>query len=545
VSRLVLIRGEATFDRQPGDVAISVADLRSRPVRLQPVRSFMRHAEAAIVTSELCHAGRPFALAALARWCSRGPVYLVDETGARRDVRARDLMRWSMQVAAEPVQRRWFIRDVRRRVEREWQALGDRQCVPADLTLPCAYLRTDLSFHVRAGGSVGHISGVINNLQAFGLRPVFITTDRVPTVDPAIPTHLVCGSERFWNYRELPAFVMDCVFGERADDVLRQQRFGFIYQRASLNNFAGVRLARRHKLPLVLEYNGSEVWISRHWGAHPLQYAELSTRIDALNFAAADLVIVVSDPIKEELRSRGVDPRKVLVNPNGVDPERYTPQIDGTAIRRRHGFGAQVVFGFIGTFGAWHGAEVLADAYVRMLQRRPDLRATTRLFLIGDGLRLARTKAIIASSAEASANTVFAGLVPQSDGPACLAACDVLVSPHVPNPDATPFFGSPTKLFEYMAMGRAIVASDLDQIGQVLRHDASAWLVPPDDAEALAAGLAHVADDAALRQRLGTEARRDAVAKHSWREHTRRILDALPSAAIARPQQPESRQEER
>lgn len=252
----MLIRGDAAFESQPGDVAISVADLRLRPERLQPVRSFMRHAEAAIVTPELCHVGRPFVLAALARWCSRGPVYLIDEAGARRDVRASDLMRWSVQVAAEPVQRRWFIRDVRRRVEREWRALGDRPRVTADLTLPCAYLRTDLSFHVRAGGSVGHISGVINNLQAFGRRPVFITTDRVPTVDPAIPTHLVCGSERFWNYRELPAFVMDRVFGERADAVLGAQRFGFIYQRASLNNFVGVRMARRHQLPLVLSTTG-------------------------------------------------------------------------------------------------------------------------------------------------------------------------------------------------------------------------------------------------------------------------------------------------
>jgi glycosyltransferase involved in cell wall biosynthesis len=292
-------------------------------------------------------------------------------------------------------------------------------------------------------------------------------------------------------------------------------------------------MARRYQLPLVLEYNGSEVWVSRHWGAHPLQYAELSTRIEALNFAAADLVIVVSDPIKAELRHRGVDPRKVLVNPNGVDPERYTPQIDGTAIRRRHGFDGQVVFGFIGTFGAWHGAEVLADAYVRMLQRRPDLCATTRLFFIGDGPRLARTKAIVASSAEASANTAFAGLVPQSAGPACLAACDVLVSPHVPNPDATPFFGSPTKLFEYMAMGKGIVASNLDQIGEVLRHGDTGWLVPPADVHQLAVGMDRLVRDAALRHALGAAARREALAQHTWQAHVRRTLEALDARVHA------------
>ena len=57
---------------------------------------------------------------------------------------------------------------------------------------------------MRAGGSVGHIAGVVNNLAHFGVRPVFITTDRVPTVDQSIETHLVGTAERFWNAAELP-----------------------------------------------------------------------------------------------------------------------------------------------------------------------------------------------------------------------------------------------------------------------------------------------------------------------------------------------------
>src|SRR5205814_9111632 len=128
---------------------------------------------------------------------------------------------------------------------------------------------------------------------------------------------------------------------------------------------------------------------------------------------------------------------------------------------------------------------------------------------------------------------VFTGLVQQDEGPAHLAACDVLASPHVPNPDGTPFFGSPTKLFEYMAMGKAIVASELDQIGEVLDHEHDAWLVPPNDPAALAEGIRTLAADAGLRRRLGAAARERVLERHTWRQHTRRTLDRLQEVCAA------------
>jgi glycosyltransferase involved in cell wall biosynthesis len=84
-----------------------------------------------------------------------------------------------------------------------------------------------------------------------------------------------------------------------------------------------------------------------------------------------------------------------------------------------------------------------------------------------------------------------------------------------------------------MAMGRGIVASDLQQIGEVLRHGETAWLVPPADPRALSDALARLVSDAPLRARLGTAARADALAHHTWRAHVRTTLDALDSRAHA------------
>ena len=221
----------------------------------------------------------------------------------------------------------------------------------------------------------------------------------------------------------------------------------------------------------------------------------------------------------------------MIVNPNGVDPEIYRPDRDGEPVRRRLGISPdEVVIAFIGTFGNWHGTEILADAFGRMLAKHSDLAPRVRLLLIGDGDKMSLVRQILEGNG-GMVRTIITGTVPQSDAPDYLAAADIFASPHVPNPDGTPFFGSPTKLFEYMAMGRAIVASDLDQIGELLEHDKTASLVPPGDADALAEGMAVLVGDKLMRQRFGTAARADCLVNFTWEQHTRRILNALREVA--------------
>jgi len=113
-----------------------------------------------------------------------------------------------------------------------------------------------------------------------------------------------------------------------------------------------------------------------------------------------------------------------------------------------------VIATFIGTFGQWHGVDVLAQAIRRMvLERRKQLDALQlRFLLIGDGQKMALVRGR-ARDTDADRYVHLAGLVPQRAAPRFLAASDLLLSPHVGNADGSRFFGSPTKLFEYMAMG--------------------------------------------------------------------------------------------
>jgi len=121
------------------------------------------------------------------------------------------------------------------------------------------------------------------------------------------------------------------------------------------------------------------------------------------------------------------------------------------------------------------------------------------------------------------------GLVAQDEAPKYLMCSDFFLSPHVPNPDGTPFFGSPTKLFEYMALGKGIIASDLDQLGEILTHEENALLVKPGNAEALVRAIETFCENPELADKLGIGARELALREYTWEAHVRRVMERLHS----------------
>lgn len=381
------------------------------------------------------------------------------------------------------------------------------------------YLRGQFWFDLKGGGSVAHTSGVIGGLQQAGVEVRVVSTDRLEGV--AAPTWIV-KPERWFDgvLKEAEELAFNVAFLRAARLAASIFRPDAIYQRYTVFNFGGALLSRLLRVPFVLEFNSSDVWKGKHWGEfHLLRLAALAERV---NLAAADRIVVVSDALEQSLMAEGLPPTRILVNPNGVDPDRFHPDVDGTAVRARHGLGPRIVIGFSGTFGVWHGIPTLAEALPLVCQQRPD----AVFLLVGDGgLRPLIDEAVARHGLQE--RVVPPGLVPHHEMPAYLAACDLLVAPHGRQADGRTFFGSPTKLFEYMAAGRAIVASSVGQIGDVLEHERTALLVPPEDARALAAAIVRLLDDEPLRRRLGEAARQQAVQQHTWRRNAERVLDAV------------------
>lgn len=191
------------------------------------------------------------------------------------------------------------------------------------------YLRTDLYYGpVIAGGSVGHTVGVIKGFLDLNYEVVCVTTCLVDQIKKlAIKELKVIGKPPLLKYIrwQLGSFIQTFTIAFGARKFFKSYDFVAIYQRYSTLNFAGALLAWWYNKKLILEYNGSEVWVAKNWNEPGKWFLFLwpVKVIENLNIKYANTIVVVSKPLKDELVARGIDPKRILVNPNGVDPERF------------------------------------------------------------------------------------------------------------------------------------------------------------------------------------------------------------------------------
>ena len=389
------------------------------------------------------------------------------------------------------------------------------------------YLRTDIGTQdLIGGGSVTHTLGALKGFMRLGAYVVCAST-AIHEILRRMPIMFMplCVSDRVQRFSfKISCLISNLLFYRSLKKCVREERIELIYQRYSMLNCIGVALAHRFNIPLYLEYNGSECWVDKNWSPkRRLKIDWLIEKIELLNLRHASKIIVVSQVLKEELLERSIAASKIIVCPNGVDPDMF--EVDVLHVLRNEkrialSLQEKFVFGFSGTFGPWHGIELLAYLIPRIVQQ--DERV--HFLLIGDG-PLKQKLYDILMQAGVLHRVTFTGMVPSDKVPAYLAACDAFLCPTQTNPDGSRFFGSPTKLFEYMMTGKPIIASDIEQIGQILRQEGACLLVQPDDYE----GFVHAVFDLLRMQDderalLGKQLKQRALVHHSWQAHVESFM---------------------
>jgi glycosyltransferase involved in cell wall biosynthesis len=231
-------------------------------------------------------------------------------------------------------------------------------------------------------------------------------------------------------------------------------------------------------------------------------------------------LIAISGGVREDLVALGLDAASIEVAHDGFESERFAnlpSRADARRELRLDDKAAVVVY--TGGLMEWKGVEVLVDAARRI---------PAAMFVIAGGASEDHER--VRARASGLANVRFDGFQPPSRVALYLRAADVGVVPNRSKPEISARYTSPLKVFEAMACGLPLVASDLPSLRELLHHGEDAWLVAPDDPEKLAEGLRKLLDDAQLRQRLARAFSARAAA-HTWDARARQLLDWMARRA--------------
>lgn len=287
---------------------------------------------------------------------------------------------------------------------------------------------------------------------------------------------------------------------------LTRWRPDVVYERYSPFGFAGGAAAADLGLPHVLEVNASLADEGARYRGQALQDA--ADALERTAFRRTSLLVAVSRELADLATDRGADPRRVAVVPNGVDGALFTP----SGIAAPVGSPGSIVIGFVGSLKPWHGVETLTEAFGHLAGD-----SRFHLLVVGNGPRGASIESL---AGRWPGRVTWRTDAPHDQIPSLLRAVDVAVAPY---PPLDRFYFSPLKVLEYMATGRAIVASRIGQIPTLLAEGQRGLLVPPGDAAALADAIRQLADDDSRRATLGRRAAEAARGEHLWTHRAKTI----------------------
>lgn len=301
--------------------------------------------------------------------------------------------------------------------------------------------------------------------------------------------------------------------------------YDVFHERFTRLSMGGAWAARRLGVPYVLEVNADilDEWDSFGQGPRGLQ--RLAVRwTSALCFRQAAAIVAVSEPLKSHLmRAWGLPEEKIFVLPNGADVDRFKPNVEPPTARIVLGLDEAPSVIFVSGFYPWHASLELIESFALVHQQIP----AARLYMVGDGQMRDQTETY-ARQLGLDHVVCFVGTVPHEQIPNWLAVADVAVMPY-PKLSKELWF-SPLKMYEYMAAGKAIVASRAGQIAEVIKDDETGILVAPGDTHHFAHALIRLLNDKNERNRLGMNARRQAVEHHSWDQYVRNLATIYHSA---------------
>jgi len=302
-----------------------------------------------------------------------------------------------------------------------------------------------------------------------------------------------------------------------------------------LNAIPALRVGKRLGLPVVYEVRAfwEDAAVDHGTTTEGSLRYRLTRRLETHALQRADHVFTICNGLRNDIVARGVPAEKVTVIANGVDIESFAVGGEpNLALKERLGLQGATVIGFIGSFYAYEGLDLLLDALPQILRGRPEV----RVLLVGGGPQEANLKAQ-AVAAGLQDRVIFTGRVAHAEVQRYYELIDVLAYPRLPI--RLTELVTPLKPLEAMAQGRMFVASDVGGHRELVRHGETGFLFSAGNPAALAAALEDVLGRRAQWPQIAAQARRFVEVERTWASSVARYREvyrrALAGAGRAQP----------
>ena len=222
---------------------------------------------------------------------------------------------------------------------------------------------------------------------------------------------------------------------------------------------------------------------------------------------------VICHGLKDDLLRRGIPSNKITVIYNGVNEDNFKPSEPDMEYLKLWNLNGKKIVGFIGSFYRYEGLDLLIEAFAHLLATMPD----AVLLLVGGGETEKELKEKV-RKLNLNGKVIFAGRIPHDRIPGVYALIDILVYPRY-SMRLTELV-TPLKPLEAMAMGKAVVASDIGGHRELIRHNETGLLFPAGNAFRLAESVELLLTDHGLRKKLESEGLAWVRENHTWRKTT-------------------------
>ncbi len=297
-----------------------------------------------------------------------------------------------------------------------------------------------------------------------------------------------------------------------------------------LNAIPALRAGRRLNIPVVYEVRAfwEDAAVDHGTTTEGAARYRLTRWLETRAMREAQHVFTICEGLRSDIAARGISPSKITVIPNAVDIEAFDAGCPpDTALKAQLGLTGAAVVGFIGSFYAYEGLDLLLGALPRLLQTQPQ----ARLLLVGGGPQDAALRAQAVGLGLAD-KVVFTGRVPHSQVARYYDLIDVLAYPR--HSMRLTELVTPLKPLEAMAQGRLVVASNVGGHRELIRHGETGLLFQAGSSDSLADQLTALLSEPARWPALRQAGRRFVEAERNWRDSVARY-ERPYAAALGRP----------